>query len=510
MDGALLADQPLGQKLISKGFWLYFFTFIIAPAGYIIKVVISNKMSVEDVGLFYSIMGLIYIISLYNDLGLTEALQYFLPKYRIRKEYNKVKTITILTWIIQLISGIIIAGALYIGSDWLAINYFHSPQAAHIIRLLCLYFFGINFIQVFMSFFIAFQDTFNQNLVEFVRIYTTLIFVGVFYFTTTITLDNFTWARLIGIGVSIITGIIIFSNKYLHIFKLGKYNLEIGLLKKQLKYAGRVFLGANVGLLFWQVNQQMVMYMLGSEQAGYITNFWSLFAMFNYVIAPLSMFLFPVLTEMIEKKEHEQVTIFQNILYKYTLLFSFICGGFFMILGPEIALVFFGKKFIYSGVLFSYAAPFVFLSTLLTVSFAIIGAMGMVKKRVKILSIGLLVNISISYILIRYTSIGIVGSILGLLSGWGILTIMVLKVVNTQYKIKIDYMFLIKNVILIGIMIWVVRYTKDYFFIMENYMRYRNIFILCIYLMIFSGIIGLVNYKQINLFLTEIKKIRNK
>lgn len=45
----LLADQPLGQKLIKKGFWLYFFMIISAPVTYIIKVIVSNNLSVEDV-----------------------------------------------------------------------------------------------------------------------------------------------------------------------------------------------------------------------------------------------------------------------------------------------------------------------------------------------------------------------------------------------------------------------------------------------------------------------------
>jgi O-antigen/teichoic acid export membrane protein len=59
MEGELLADQPLGQKLIKKGFWLYFFTIITAPVGYIIKMIVSNTLSVEDVGIFYSVLGFI-------------------------------------------------------------------------------------------------------------------------------------------------------------------------------------------------------------------------------------------------------------------------------------------------------------------------------------------------------------------------------------------------------------------------------------------------------------------
>ncbi|MEI6119290.1 MAG: oligosaccharide flippase family protein [bacterium] len=130
----------MGQKLIKKGFWLYFFTMIIAPAGYIIKVIVSNTLSVEDVGIFYSVLGFITLISIYHDLGLTEALQYFLPKYRIEKKYNSFKTITIITLLAQVTIGIGIACLMYFGADRLAINHFRSPEAAGIIKTLCWYF----------------------------------------------------------------------------------------------------------------------------------------------------------------------------------------------------------------------------------------------------------------------------------------------------------------------------------------------------------------------------------
>jgi hypothetical protein len=73
----LLADQPLWEKLIKKGFWFYFFSFLIAPAGYIIKVLISNSVSVADVGVLYSIVCLITFLNVYNDLGLLKVFNIF-------------------------------------------------------------------------------------------------------------------------------------------------------------------------------------------------------------------------------------------------------------------------------------------------------------------------------------------------------------------------------------------------------------------------------------------------
>ena len=69
---------------------------------------VSRTLSVEDIGIIYSIIGLITMISSYNDLGLTEALQYYLPHYLIDKEYNKAKTLIIFTRGMQFVTGILI------------------------------------------------------------------------------------------------------------------------------------------------------------------------------------------------------------------------------------------------------------------------------------------------------------------------------------------------------------------------------------------------------------------
>lgn len=56
------------------------------------------------------------------------------------------------------------------------------------------------------------------------------------------------------------------------------------MLKDYTKYAMWAFVGANVGSLFGNVIQQMVIYFLGDEAAGYYANFLSLFLIGNVVI----------------------------------------------------------------------------------------------------------------------------------------------------------------------------------------------------------------------------------
>jgi O-antigen/teichoic acid export membrane protein len=164
-------DIPLKDKLIKKGFWLYLFAFLIAPTGYIIKLIAARTMDPEDIGLFYAILGLIGVVSSYNDLGLTESLQYFLPHYLIDKDYIKAKSLLVTTWVIQFVSGIMIGIVLRIMAPWLANHYFQSSQAIEILRRFCLYFLVVNLFQVMQSLFLAAQDTKISNGIDAVRMW---------------------------------------------------------------------------------------------------------------------------------------------------------------------------------------------------------------------------------------------------------------------------------------------------------------------------------------------------
>ncbi len=83
----MITEENLAKKFIGKGFWLYLFTFLSAPLAYIAKMILSRDVSVAEFGIFYGIVSLITLLSALNDLGGTESLNYFLPKYIIRKEY---------------------------------------------------------------------------------------------------------------------------------------------------------------------------------------------------------------------------------------------------------------------------------------------------------------------------------------------------------------------------------------------------------------------------------------
>lgn len=506
-DSELLWNENLWTKLIKKSFWLYFFMIFTAPIWYIIKVIVSNKMSVEDIWLFYSILWLISLISVYNDLWLTEALQYYLPKYWIERKYNNYKTILYLTFFLQLISGIVIGWALYLGADWLAINHFHSANAMEIIKLFSLYFLLINFLQAFGNFYSSFQDTFSSSIIESTRIFSVLTFTVLFWLNNS--LNNFTFwiSRMVWLSIAVLISVIIFIKKYSYTLKLGKFEPSKSLIKTQLKYAFWVFLAANVWTLFGQINQQIVVHTLWTQSAWYYANFLSLITIFAIVTWPVLWLLFPIVTELITKKDNYKLEMLQNIMYKYFSIFTLSISWIFMVFWEEIATILFGVKFAYSWVLLVYCAPFLVFNILFSINYWILAWLGKVKERVKILFWWLLANILICIPFVYFFKLWLIWVLFSMFAWRFILWILSFKYINQNQKITFDRKYFIWNLLTISFISFVFYYFKDQFFILNNNYRYQNITYLLIAMLLYYLVLAWINYKSILILVKEVKNM---
>lgn len=502
----LLPNQSLWEKLIKKWFWLYLFSFLIAPAGYIIKVLISNSVSVADVGVLYSVVGLVTMLSIYNDLGLTESLQYFIPRYWIKKQYNYIKTSIYLSLSVQIFTGLIIASILRFWAPWLATHYFHSPSAETILRYFCFYFLGINLFQVLQSIFFAFQNTLAQQFVEFIRMWSVVGFTLFFFLTGRASIEWYSLNWILWLVVGIIIGLIVFFSRYKSKLFQWKLVFEKTMIKKYIKYAFWCFLWLNAVHIFGQVIQQLVIVILWPESAGYYTNFISLFGISSMVIWPIIGLIFPIVSEMIGKKDINKLRLLFSFFYSYFSVFAFLFAIFMAALWPEIASILFGQKFIFSGELLSYWAIFTVFTIFVGFNFSVLAGMGKIKERVKITFISVLLVTVLS--IIGMHSMWLLGSIFALWISYILLFILSFRLIYKDIPFGVEWKFIIKNIIL-WIGLWAILwFIKSNIFVINDLMRIKNLINLIVLWWWFFLVFLWINRKKVLLLKNEVQKLR--
>ena len=299
----ILRDEPLQQKIIKKWFWLYFFSYLTAPALYLTKLFISNSISVADVWILYSIISFIKLLNIYNDLWLTESLQYFLPRFLIKKQYNYAKTSIYISLGVQILTALIIGFILRFWAPWLSVHYFHWENAIITLKYFCFYFLWINLFQTFQSIFIAIQDTFSCKLIEFIKQWCIVWFTVIFFIIWNANIESYSIVMIIWLLIWIIIASIIFKKKYSKELLQWKFEYNKPIAKKYIKYALRCFISLEVYSIFWNIIQQFIIIFLWSESAWYYTNFHSLYTIIMTLIWPIISLVFPMISEYITKKD---------------------------------------------------------------------------------------------------------------------------------------------------------------------------------------------------------------
>ena len=503
----LLKDETLSQKLIKKWFWLYFFSYLSAPIWYMVRLFISNspQVSVADFWVLYSIISLITFLYTYNDLWLTESLNYFLPRFYIKKEYNHIKTVIWLSLWIQILTWILISAWLWFWWEWLALHYFQSENAVLILRYFCAYFILTNIFQVIQTIFTAFQKTFDYQFTSFARMFLILVLVMLCYFTWKWTVWRYSLAWVSWLWLTIFISVLLYK-KYRPSLMKWKFHWDTVMLKKYSKYALWAFIWWWIWSLFGQIIQQMVLYFLWAENAWYYSNFLSLFYIGTTLIGPIMSLIFPIVSELIEKKDEHKLSLLYSFFYNYFSILILSFSTLFIVLGPEICIALFWKQYLISWILLQHAWIFLLFSLLASFNYSVLAWMWKVRERVYITWIACLLTIIVTVIWIKLWGIywaWIAFGLSNVFTWW--LSLYLLKKQN--FTLTVNWKFAIKNILLFIILWLIIYFWKDYF-IDVDWNRWIMILKIIIIWLLFYSAIALCNINIIKILKGELKNLR--
>jgi O-antigen/teichoic acid export membrane protein len=152
-----------------------------ALAGYILRLLLARRLSIEDYGLFFALFSFINLLGLFKDFGLSYALVKFIPELEVTKSWGRIKSLILSSALIQLVSAGIITAVLVVAAPALMKNVFHSDKIFMMVLFAFIFFIsfpqgivGICLLGFQRMFLYASQD-FTRNLLV---ILFTLLFLG--------------------------------------------------------------------------------------------------------------------------------------------------------------------------------------------------------------------------------------------------------------------------------------------------------------------------------------------
>lgn len=509
MQKNILQEETLTHKLISRWFWAYIFVIFTAPLGYLIRLVASNTLSVSDIGIIYWVISLLSLLSSYNDLWLTESMQYFLPKYRLENKRWQIKNTIWLSFFMQMITWIIIFCLLFFNAERLAIHHFHAIEATNVIKVMSFYFLWTNLSQVCSSIFAAFQDTFSSWLVQFSNLFSILIFSILFRVSTSFNVSLFALSRIIWVSIWISIWLTQLFRKYNHLLKLPREKIDKKLVSIQFRYAFWVFLTTNISTLLWNVDQQLVVNRLWAESSWYFTNMLSLLMIFFSVIWPFLALLFPITTELSTRKEKGKFQLLESMMYTHFAFLSTVMWWIFLVFWQEISVLLYWEKFRFSWELLQILWPCLIFNCLSSLNFYLLAWLGKIKQRFVILLVSLIINVTCNVLALFVFNLDLHAVIIVLALSRVVQFVLWLIYIKKQYPFNFDRNFFFKNIFIVWILCGIfyrIKNISTLFYPNQN--RRQLLFMLAGICMIYVWIIVWFNRWKIKSLVNEVKKVR--
>jgi len=330
-------------KRAVRAFIIVFVINIIAAfLGYLIRIVLARNLSVAEYGLFFSVLTFINFLGGFIGLGMGESLVKYIPEFLVKKKHYKIKNAVIITFLAFLATLIILGGALFISSGFLAQYYFKNVLAAQVLLLFIIILFFISFKSILKYSFQAFQ-----NMKVYASIYLVenlfLLLLLVWFFNHKKDIFMASYAHILA-NLFII---IIFTPLLFKVFNFFKHKafLDRDTFKKLLNF-GLITLAANVGGIIILYTDTLVLTFFRSlEEVGVYNVVVPTAMIIQFFSTSIATVIFPMVAELWARKKNEFLEQGLKVLYQYSFVIMIPAVLIFLFFSETILRLMFGQAY---------------------------------------------------------------------------------------------------------------------------------------------------------------------
>lgn len=390
------------------------FVFFIASAllAYGFRLLLARKLSLEDFGLFFSLIAFFGFLSLFRDFGLSQSIYYFLPRFLANDEKGKVRSMISKILRFEIVSSFILAVIIILFSELLVKHYFHAGSQK-LIFLFSIGFFLNSIELVYQTVFNGFQNQFLYSLHNFTRnvLVFSITLIG-FTFVTNTYVPSIAYLITYALAL-IIFGLVFHLYLFPEYFKLKKEKTE---LKPLLIFGFSATLSSLGFFLITYTDTLLLTYFRTLEEVALYSAAIPIITLMLYLPFSVSGVILPLSSELWEKKMEGSLRFAVEKLTKYLFVILIPIAGV-LIVYPEITLnllfgtkfaqaspaltilaigaVFYGVGYIYLNFLFGISGPKT--NTILSLSIAILNLILNLVLIPKYGIIGAAISTAISY-----------------------------------------------------------------------------------------------------------------
>lgn len=493
--------QSFQEKIVKGSFITLSLTLLGSIFAYLIRILYSHTLTIENYGLFYAVFASFNLIVGYGDLGFGYAIVYLLPKYLRIKNYAKAWNIFVYGQTISFAMSLLASIILIISAPFLARYYFKVPGSENLIYILCIYLITLSILNGLTQVFTGMQKEKYFSSITALRWFLTFSFSILFFLFDTPNVIYYAIAWALGHIVTAAIFLFLFLKKHTFLSK-NKIIWESDILKQMFSFAYPALLENFVATSVIFTEIFLLTLLRGVKDVGVYNIIYPLTAISVILFAPMNSLILPLVSHLMEGEKDRIRYLINRILQ--IIPFIGIYFSLFIILFPSnIVGLIFGNKWL--GLV---ETPLALLS-IGSIGFLmseILGTIaigtGKIKARLKANTILAIVSICLDIFLIwKFGVLGVVitNSLIRLT-----LSIWCLKIIKSSVSFQIPLGFYLKIVTFSGIMFLIIKLIG---FAPKNWIELIISGVLYTILFIFLGLKLKIYDKKLILMIIPKKKI---
>lgn len=395
-------------KIAVKGASTIFGVSLLAGLiGYLVRFVFARNLTVEEFGLFYSVLSFLGMFVIFKSFGLDLALVKFIPEFQHKKQFDRIKSSIIFVAIFQVITNCIFLLAIYFLAGLLGKNFFKYENADVVLIWMTIATLIDSIVNVIKFSMQGFKEMHYYSGIDLIRMILILA-ISFFAFKLNLKFASPIIAYLIAPIIIIIIFGFILINKVFPEFRKSNVSIDKDLAKKLWHY-GIFIMITTVGGMILGYTDTMVLTAFTSLSAVGLYNAALPTANFlTYFPKAIAAILLPLTSELWAKNKKKELNTGMTLLYRYSII-TIVPLVLIMVSFPNLILtLFFGPDYVPASDALIILSIGMVLTPLYVINGNFFSGIGKPQLHSKIVFSGAIINLIMNLILIPF--FGIIGA----------------------------------------------------------------------------------------------------
>jgi len=308
-------------KRFARGSTIVFTSLVVSGvAGFLLRIFLARTLGDADYGLFIGVFMLVSMFGAFRDLGVGQAVIRSIPKFVAQKQFNPIKSSMTILMLVQVLFSLSVASILIVFSDHIALAVFGTLEASLVIKVLSGWFLFEAIFYALKAAFQGLQDIIPYSLLGFFEIFLPLIFTLVLLWILGSKVANVALAYLAGLGVTVLNAFGFFIKRHASVVR-AKLEISKGLLKELFAFALPVLIGALASAIIGYMGTLVLAMFRSLPEVAFYQVAYPAANLLLYFPTAMGAVLFPMISELWAKREHELIGEAMQTLIKFSFIF---------------------------------------------------------------------------------------------------------------------------------------------------------------------------------------------